>query len=395
MAWESKSWFFRNSEYTCFTHILRYSNDKCKCRPQVGRRHGCVQSSREVVPLGTTLHQRSAKGRRHSLGVVATDTVTREKRCSGAPCRGTGPLPPTGSGPAPFLSCRFGGRGSRLRYCLIARLVAAPSAELGIQSACSVPLLGQPRSRPGRRPHAPSSQGPRRGRPALSLLGSFGHGAPGRSARALRYYTCGAPTTNVRVPAAGPLRSYGRPAARRPRPTSAIGALPPCHSGRMGPPAPALGAPAAAAAQGLHSPRRLDPVAQRRVGVSPSRIPCWRRSRPAPPSTAASATDNPQQHPTKGKRKDPAVNAPVPESGSYGQFCEEKCSKCKVHPAVHTLLLWATQHLNRWMYLPAPLRQPLRRLLRGKLQRNGFLKTLANRKISLKRIALLCTSNPD
>ena len=50
--------------------------------------------------------------------MVANGTVTREKRCSGAPCRGTGPLPLTGSGPAPSFSCRFGGRGPRLRYWL-------------------------------------------------------------------------------------------------------------------------------------------------------------------------------------------------------------------------------------------------------------------------------------
>ena len=141
---------------------------------------------------------------------------------------------------------------------------------------------------------------PAEGRPALSLLGSFGHGAPGRSARALRSFTCGAPTTNVRVPAAEPLRSVGRLAAKRPRSTSAVGALPPLRSGRVGPPAPASVAPAAAAAQGSTSLAGSIQSPSAMPSEMPSHIPCWRRSGPAPPSTASRATGIPRTMPHQG-----------------------------------------------------------------------------------------------
>lgn len=275
------------------------------------RRQGCAkdvtgkQWGREAAPPLNPPGRAAPFG-----GVVTTGTVTQEKRCSGAPCRGTGPLPPASSGPAPSRR----GRGSRLRYWSHS---SPRRCSLRVRASCSSPrapprrVAASPVSRAlgpagayGLRPPGSVSQslrklpslrasshfghrgGARRGRPALPLLGSFGHGAPRRSARGRFTHTPAARLCGPTAPLTEPASFDGRPAATRPRSIQSLRGRSLSCAGRRG---------------GAGAPLRQAPVAQRRTkrGIRCA-SPAEGVAAPAPPLGVSGYCQAPIDVPPRG-----------------------------------------------------------------------------------------------
>ena len=315
--------------------MLCYSNDKCKCRPQVGRRHRCTQSSREVVPLGTALHQRSAKGsapfagggyHRHS------DTRKAVLRRS-VPRHGHVPSDRLWSHALPQLSLR----GPR---------PAPPVLSYSSPRRCSLCSAGS----------APVSR-------ALGPAGA--HGPPPGPSRAVaprlvrtwgsRSVGTGAPLLHLRC------AHYKRTIPRGGAASllwPSRGETPALHVGRRGAPSTALRSSGAArfglgragrrGGAGLHSTRKLGPVAQRpALGSCPRASPAGGAPGPRLPPRRLTRQASRVRCSTKGRKRRAPVNAKALESGANGRFCEEKCSKCKAHPDIHLPIPRATQSLSR------------------------------------------------
>ena len=201
---------------------------------------------------------------------------------------------------------------------------------------------GQPRSRPGRRPRArafgvrilgrSASSAPSEPAPAPVLAGAPAEAVPRcrSSARLGMGLPVGRHGPSAHSPAVRPLRTYGSPQRSRfvPLDVSRRNARAPRRpSGRALRCAPVgWGRPL--------WPRSRRPPRRRRnstplagsirspsavLGSVPSRIPCWRHSGPAPPSTVSRATGIPRTMPhQRAEERGPPDNAADPDSGAYG-----------------------------------------------------------------------------